>query len=108
MAILSPIEISHALAGLKEKLGDRLFLAEEARQPFKSDFGRMVDRLPGAVARCTSAEEVAEVVRFCRETASRSSPAARATPRAARRPPHGGVLLDTSAMQRIHEIDAAG
>ena len=67
--------------------------------------GRVVDRLPGAVARCTSAEEVAQVIRFCRE---------RKIPVVARGQGHsqtgqsttdGGVLIDTSAMRTIHEID---
>jgi cytokinin dehydrogenase len=108
MAIFSAVETSHALAGLKEKLGDRLFLAEEARQPFRSDFGRIVDRMPGAVARCSSAEEVAEVVLYCRQSG---------LPIVARGPGHtqtgqsttlGGVVVDTSAMQKIHRIDAEG
>ena len=56
-----------ALRELKGLLGDRILLDEEVRDLYRSDFGRTVDRLPGAVARCTSAEEVAAVVRFCRE-----------------------------------------
>jgi cytokinin dehydrogenase len=99
---------AEALRELKEALGDRILLEEEARNAFRSDFGRFVDRQPGAVARCTSAEEVAEVVRFCRE---------RGIPIVARGQGHtqtgqattdGGVLLDTSSMQTIHEIDEAG
>src|SRR5262245_10527938 len=108
MAILSPLETSHALAGLKEKLGDRLFLADEARQPFKSDFGRMVNRLPGAVARCTSAEEVAEVVRYCRQTGLPIVARGQGHTQSGQATTLGGVLVDTSAMQRIHEIDAVG
>jgi cytokinin dehydrogenase len=108
MAILSPLETSHALAGLKEKLGDRLFLAEEARQAFKSDFGRMVNRLPGAIARCTSAEEVAEVVRYCRQTGLPIVARGQGHTQSGQATTLGGVLVDTSAMQRIHEIDAVG
>ena len=88
--------------------GDRILLDEEVRASFRSDFGRMVDRLPGAVARCTSAEEVAEVVRFCRERRSRSSPAARATPRAASPPPTAACCSTPPSMSTIHEIDEAG
>jgi cytokinin dehydrogenase len=108
MAVQSPTESAHALAGLEEKLGDRIVLDEEVRGQFQSDFGRVVHRMPGAVARCTTAEEVSEVVRYCRE---------RGIPVVARGQGHtqtgqsttdGGVVVDTSSMQRIYEIDADG
>ncbi|HEY8022251.1 MAG TPA: FAD-binding protein, partial [Thermoanaerobaculia bacterium] len=67
MTVHTPRSTTEVLADLKAVLGDRILLEEEARAPFRSDFGRLVDRLPGAVARCRSAAEVAEVVRFCRE-----------------------------------------
>ena len=99
-------DIAEALRDLKEALGDRLLLDEETRSAFRSDFGRIVDRLPAAVARCTSAEEVAAVVRYCRE---------RKIPVVARGQGHTqtgqsttpGVLLDTSSLRTIHEIDEA-
>ncbi|HEX7181095.1 MAG TPA: FAD-binding protein [Thermoanaerobaculia bacterium] len=108
MTVHTPPSTAEALRDLKERLGDRILLDDEVRAHFRSDFGRLVDRLPGAVARCTSAEEVAEVVRFCRE---------RKIPVVARGQGHsqtgqsttdGGVLVDTSSMRTIHEIDEAG
>ena len=108
MTVHSPITTTDALRELKESLGDRILFDDEVRDLFRSDFGRTVDRLPAAVARCKSAEEVAEVIRFCRE---------RKIPVAARGQGHtqsgqatieGGVLLDTSSLDTIHEIDEAG
>ena len=108
MTVHTPPSTAEALRDLKERLGDRILLDDEVRSQFRSDFGRMVDHLPGAVARCSSAEEVAEVVRFCRE---------RKIPVVARGQGHsqtgqsttdGGVLVDTSSMRTIHEIDEAG
>jgi FAD/FMN-containing dehydrogenase len=93
---------------LKEALGERLLLDEEARAPFRSDFGRMVERLPGAVARCTSAAEVAEVVRFCRARHIPVVPRGQAHTQSGQATTEGGVVLDTSAMSTIHRIDAAG
>jgi len=78
------------------------------RALFRSDFGRLVDRLPGAVARCTSAEEVAEVIRFCRERGIPVVPRGQAHTQSGQATTAGGVLLDTSAMQTIHEVDVAG
>lgn len=108
MTVHTPPSTAEALRDLKERLGDRILLDDEVRSQFRSDFGRMVDHLPGAVARCSSAEEVAEVVRFCRE---------RKIPVVARGQGHsqtgqsttdGGVLVDTASMRTIHEIDEAG
>ena len=67
MTVHTEISTADTLRELKDLLGDRILLDEEVRALYRSDFGRTVDRLPGAVARCHSAEEVAEVVRFCRE-----------------------------------------
>ncbi len=97
-----------ALRELQGLLGDRILLDEETRQPYRSDFGRTVNRLPGAVARCTSAEEVAEVVRFCRERKIPVTPRGQAHTQSGQATSQGGVLLDTSVMNTIHEIDEAG
>src|SRR5260370_24894252 len=68
----------------------------------------MVDRLPGAVARCASAEDVAEVVGFCRAKHIQIVPQGQAQTQSGQATNAGGVLVDTSAMAVIHEIDAAG
>jgi cytokinin dehydrogenase len=105
MTVHTPPSTAEALRELRAALGDRILLDEETRSQFRSDFGRLVNRMPGAVARCSSADEVAEVVRFCRE---------RRIPLVARGQGHtqtgqstteGGVLLDTSSLQTIHAID---
>jgi len=107
MAVHSPTE-SHALHGLKEKFGDRVQLDADVRRQFITDYGKVVHRMPGAVARMENAEQVAELVRWCRE---------HGVPIVGRGPGHtqtgqsttdGGVVLDTSSMQTIHEIDEEG
>jgi cytokinin dehydrogenase len=108
MTVQSPTAIAEALRDIKEALGERLLLDEEVRAHFRSDFGRMVDRLPGAVARCASVEEVAEVVRFCRHKRIPIVPRGQAHTQSGQSTTEGGVLLDTSAMAIIHEIDAPG
>ncbi|HXO19111.1 MAG TPA: FAD-binding protein [Thermoanaerobaculia bacterium] len=96
------------LSDLKGALGDRLLLDEEARERFRSDFGRLADRLPGAVARCRDAADVAAVVRFCRERRIPIAPRGQAHSQSGQSTTDGGILVDTSSMQTIHEIDAAG
>jgi len=109
MTVHSPsiAEALRDLHDLKQALGDRLLFDEETRSRFRSDFGRTVDRMPAAVARCASAEEVAAVIRHCR---------ARKIPVVARGQGHtqsgqstieNGVLLDTSSLRTIHDIDEA-
>ena len=98
-------ETSAAIRALVEELGDLLTLDGEVRSKFTTDYGKVVHRTPGAVARCKNGEEVARVVRACR---------AAGVPVVGRGPGHtqtgqstteGGVVFDTSAMQTIHEID---
>ncbi len=98
---------AEALGELKALLGDRLLLDEEVRAHFRSDFGRMVNRLPGAVARCASAEEIAAVVRFCRERRLPVVARGQGHTQSGQATTEGGVLLDTSSMSTIHEIDEA-
>lgn len=107
MAILTPSATRAALDGLKERLGDRVFFDEDVRAPFRSDFGRMVDRLPGAVVRCESAGEVAGLVRYCHQTGLPIHARGQGHTQSGQATSQGGVLLDNSAMSRIHSIDAA-
>src|ERR1700733_13021742 len=104
----SGVRTADALRELKELLGDRILLDDEVRDLYRSDFGRTVNRLPGAVARCTSAEEVAEVVRFCRERKITVDSRGQTHIQSGQTTPDGGLVLDTSVMNTIHEIDEAG
>jgi cytokinin dehydrogenase len=108
MTIHSPADVHEATRGLAAQLGDLLVYDDDVRSKFTTDYGKVVHRDPGAVARCSNAEEVARVVRACR---------AAGVPIVGRGPGHtqtgqstteGGVVFDTSAMQKIHEIDAEG
>jgi cytokinin dehydrogenase len=105
MTVHSPLSTAESLRDLKEALGDRILLDEDVRAQFRSDFGRRVDHLPGAVARCTSAEEVAEVVRFCREHRIPIVARGQGHSQSGQSTTEGGVLLDTSSLSTIHEID---
>jgi len=108
MAVHSPSDTTAALAGLKEKLGEVIVLDQEVRQQFETDFGRVVHRLPGAVARCTGAEEVSEVVRYCREHGVPVVARGQGHTQTGQSTTDGGVVIDTAAMQTIHEIDEDG
>jgi cytokinin dehydrogenase len=108
MTVHTPPSVSESLRDLKEALGDRILLDDDVRDAFRSDFGRRVDRLPGAVARCTSAEEVAEVVRFCREHKIPVVARGQGHSQSGQSTTDGGVLIDTSSLRTIHEIDEAG
>src|SRR3954452_3362928 len=107
MPVHSPLATTDALRELKGILGDRILLDDEVRELYRSDFGRTVDRLPGAVARCTAAEEGAAVIRFCRERKIPVTPRGQAHTQSGQATSAGGVLLDTSVMNTIHAIDAA-
>lgn len=95
------------LAGLKEKLGDRIQL-EDIPDSYRTDYGKLVDRVPAAVARCTSTEEVAEVVRFCYENGIPLTARGQSHSQSGQSTSDGGVVLDTASMNKIHEIDEEG
>jgi FAD/FMN-containing dehydrogenase len=99
---------SLALGILKDLFGDRLVLDEEVRRSFATDFGRVVERLPGAVARLTDAQEVAQLVRVCREHGVPIAVRGQGHTQSGQSTTEGGITLDTSAMQRIYEIDEEG
>jgi cytokinin dehydrogenase len=107
MTVQSPTT-AEALQGLKDMLGDRILLEDEVRQLYRSDFGRLVERLPGAVARCGSAEEVAEVIRYCRDNGLPVVPRGQGHTQSGQSTTTGGVVVDTSSLQTIHEIDTEG
>lgn len=107
MTVHTETSTAAALRELKAALGDSILLDDEVRDLYRSDFGRTVDNLPGAVARCTSPEQVAAVVRFCREHRIPVTPRGQAHTQTGQATSAGGVLLDTSVMKTIHAIDAA-
>jgi len=106
MAVHSPPDTAHDLAGLAERLGDRIVLDLAERERFRTDFGKIVFHTPGAVARCRDAAEVAEVVRWCRENAVPIVGRGQGHTQTGQSTTEGGVLLDTSSMATIHEVDA--
>jgi cytokinin dehydrogenase len=108
MTVETPPSTASALRDLKEALGERLILEPEVRTQFRSDFGRNVDHLPAAVARCASAEEVAALVRLCRDRGLPLTPRGQGHSQSGQSTSEGGVLLDTSALNTIHAIDRSG
>ena len=107
MTVHTPPSVAESLRDLKDALGDRILLDEDVRAEFRSDFGRRVDNLPGAVARCSSAEDVAAVVRFCRERKIPVVARGQGHSQSGQSTTDGGVLIDTRALCPIHEIDEA-
>jgi cytokinin dehydrogenase len=108
MTVHTPPSTAESLRDLRDALGDRILLDDDVRAQLRSDFGRRVDNLPGAVARCTSAEEVAAVVRFCRERRIPVVARGQGHSQSGQSTTDGGVLIDTSSLDTIHEIDEAG
>ncbi|MEM6456352.1 MAG: FAD-binding protein, partial [Acidobacteriota bacterium] len=94
-------------APLRATLGDRLVFDEAVRAEFRSDFGRIVHRLPGAVARCETTEEVAAVVRFCREHGVPVVARGQGHTQTGQSTTEGGIIIDTAYMKTIHHIEQA-
>lgn len=108
MTTSSSPDLSPAIRGLADRFGARIHLEDDLRNHFKSDFGRLVTRIPGAVARCANAVEVAEVVVYAREHKLPIVARGQGHTQSGQACTDGGIILDTSSMQTIHEIDPVG
>lgn len=93
------------LRDLAEELGEGVLSFDPAeREKFKSDFGRIVFRMPAAVARPRNVEEVAKAVRFC---------AKHGIPIGNRGQGHTqtgqstteGLIIETAGLDQLHGID---
>lgn len=105
MAVHSPPTSTYDLAGLADELGDRIVLDLAERERFRTDFGKITFNIPGAVARCRDAAEVAKVVRWCREHGVPIVGRGQGHTQTGQSTTDGGVLIDTSSMATIHEVD---
>ena len=97
--------LAEAIQGLAAAFGDRIDLREEERSKFETDFGKLVFQTPGAVARCSNAQEVAEIVRYCREHKVPIVARGQGHTQTGQSTTQGGVVVDTSSMQTIHAIN---
>ena len=93
-----------ALEELSAQLPDCLSFELADRQPFESDFGRWKHRLPAAVARCRNAQELAQAIRFCSQRGIPVAPRSQGHTQSGQSTTRG-LLLDSSAMNRILEIN---
>ncbi len=104
MTVAPPTDLNAAVERLAELLPGRILFDRGTREQFQSDFGRWRFRTPAAVARCRSAEEVATVIRFCREEGIPVAPRSQGHTQSGQSLTEG-VLIDTSALNRILSID---
>jgi cytokinin dehydrogenase len=95
----------HLATELRQLLGARALVDEEALARYASDFGRLVDRRPAAVALCESAEEVAEVIAVARSGGWPVTPRGQAHSQSGQSTSDGGIVLDTAGLGWIGEID---
>jgi FAD/FMN-containing dehydrogenase len=106
MAVLhTTSDRERALQGLAERFGDRIVLDQGAREGFRTDFGKIVFRTPGAVARCRDASELARVVRFCRQAGLPIVGRGQGHTQTGQSTTEGGVVVDTSSLAAIGEVD---
>ncbi|MEO8276985.1 MAG: FAD-binding protein [Thermoanaerobaculia bacterium] len=101
---LNDDELRQALLELQSKLGDCITLELAEREKFETDFGRWKHRTPAAVARCRDAAQLAEAIRFCRKRGIPVAPRSQGHTQSGQSTTRG-LLLDSSAMNRILEIN---
>ena len=98
-------ESASSLRGLRERFGDWILVDAADLERYRTDWGRWLFRTPGAVARPRTTEQVAELVRWCREHGVTITPRAQGHSQSGQSTNEGGVVLDITAMDTIHAID---
>jgi glycolate oxidase len=96
------------LAALAPSLASDAILTGEACEAFAGDESDVAPRVPEAVVRASSAEDVAAVLRLANEHGVPITPRAAGTGKSGGCVPiEGGVVLSTTRMRAIEEIDAS-
>jgi cytokinin dehydrogenase len=103
-AMVPGSEVQRALRGLAERYPQLITFDDAERARFRTDFGRMVEKVPAAVARPRDAEQVARLIETCREYGIPLSPRGQGHTQTGQSTTHG-LLLDTSGMQTLGAID---
>ena len=100
-----PASLAHDLKALVKGA-----VADDAatREAKSADFGRMLRRVPGVVVRPASADDVAAVIRYARKHAVPVATRGEAHTQTGQSLTDGGILLDLTALDRIHRVDAGG
>lgn len=104
MTLASTDTHSAAIRGLQERFGDWIVLDLEVRRNFRTDYGKVVERIPGAVARPRNTQDVADLVRYCREHKLPIVGRGLGHTQTGQSTTEGGVVFDTSSMNQIHEV----
>src|SRR5258706_6979053 len=78
------------------------------REHRSGDFGRMIRRVPGVVVRPLSSADVAAVIGYARKRSVAVSTRGEAHTQTGQSLTDGGILLDTTSLDRILSVDAAG
>jgi cytokinin dehydrogenase len=95
------------LQDLQRTLPGRVHVDGATLSEKSSDFGRMMQRTPGAVLRPASAEDVVEAVRFARSARLAIAARGEAHTQSGQALTEGGILLDLTSLSKLESIDAA-
>ncbi|MHC4922588.1 MAG: FAD-binding protein [Planctomycetota bacterium] len=95
------------LSALRELLGDRLLEDEATLADCSSDFGRIFENRPLAVARPANSDEVARLVRWARDTGVKVVSRGQAHNQSGLSTGAGCVVLQTEGMNDIGDPDPA-
>ena len=94
------------VAKLQKVIEGRIYTDEETLREVESDFGRIVQRLPGALVVPSSPKDVQNVVNMAANEGWSVSVRGAAHSQGGQALSDGGVLIDLSALNRIESIDA--
>src|SRR5438093_9608669 len=97
------------LAGdLRAFIAGQVLDDQAARAEKSSDFGRMIQRMPGVVVRPASTQDVAAVIRYARRNAVPVATRGEAHPQSGQATVAGGILLDLTSLSRIDALEPTG
>ena len=95
------------LQELQQALPGRVITEPAGLAEKSGDFGRMIQRTPGAVVRCLDSSEVAKAVTFARRHRIPVATRGEAHTQSGQALTEGGILLDLTSLSVIEKLDEA-
>lgn len=93
---------------LKSLIRGELITDDAGLEARSSDFGRMVQRKPGAVVRPKDAADVASVIRFANENGLKVATRGEAHTQTGQALVEGGIVLDLTSLNAVISVDPTG
>src|SRR5262245_46449756 len=104
----APFMTKNLAGDLRTLIAGEVLDAPAARAEKSSDFGRMIQRIPGVVVRPASTKDVAAIIQYARKNSVPVATRGEAHTQSGQATVSDGILIDLTSLDRILSIDPVG